>query len=46
MNPPNRFWPLYDDQEIEIYDNPLWDLPGRTLHPRKSKKARATRKRR
>ena len=30
MTPPNSFWPLYDDQEVEIYDNPFWDLPGRT----------------
>jgi hypothetical protein len=30
MTPPNKFWPLYDDQEVEIYDNPFWDLPGRT----------------
>jgi len=37
MTPPNRFWPLYDDQEIEIYDNPFWDLPGRTRHPHKKK---------
>jgi hypothetical protein len=35
MTPPNRFWPLYDDQEVEIYDNPFWDLPGRTRQPRK-----------
>jgi hypothetical protein len=34
MTPPNRFWPLYDDQEVEIYDNPFWDLPGRTRQPR------------
>jgi len=35
MTPPNRFWPLYDDQEVEIYDNPFWDLPGLTRQPRK-----------
>ena len=34
MTPPNRFWPLYDDQEVEIYDNPFWDLPGLTRPPR------------
>ena len=37
MTPPNRFWPFYDDQEVEIYDNPFWDLPGRTRQPRKKK---------
>ena len=37
MTPPIRFWPLYDDQEVEIYDNPFWDLPGRTRQPRKNK---------
>jgi hypothetical protein len=36
MTPPNKFWPLYDDQEVEIYDNPFWDLPGRTRQPRKN----------
>jgi hypothetical protein len=36
MTPPNRFWPFYDDQEVEIYDNPFWDLPGRTRQPRKN----------
>jgi hypothetical protein len=35
MTPPNKFWSFYDDQEVEIYDNPFWDLPGRTLRPRK-----------
>ena len=35
MTPPNRFWPFYDDQEVEIYDNPFWDLPGRTRQPGK-----------
>jgi len=36
MTPPNRFWPFYDD-EVEIYDNPFWDLPGRTRQPRKDR---------
>jgi hypothetical protein len=35
MTPPKRFWPLYDDEELEIYDNPFWDLPGRTRQPGK-----------
>jgi len=38
MTPPNRFWPFYDDQEVEIYDNPFWDLPGRTRQPRHRRK--------
>ena len=33
MTPPNQFWPFYDDLEVEIYDNPSWDMPGRTLQP-------------
>jgi hypothetical protein len=37
MTPPNRFWPFYDDEDVEIYDNPFWDLPGRTRQPRISK---------
>jgi hypothetical protein len=24
-----NFWPLDFDQEVEIYDNPSWNLPGR-----------------
>jgi hypothetical protein len=36
MTPPNRFWPLYDDQDVEIYDNPFWDLPGRMPQPAKA----------
>ena len=23
-----KFWPLDFDQEVEIYDNPSWNLPG------------------
>lgn len=30
MTPPKRFWPFDDDEDVEIYDNPFWDLPGRT----------------
>ena len=33
MPPPKQFWPFYDDEELEIYDNPLWDLPGHTRRP-------------
>jgi hypothetical protein len=25
----SNFWPLDFDQEVEIYDNPTWNLPGR-----------------
>jgi len=32
MTPPKKFWP-FDDDELEIYDNPFWDLPGRTRQP-------------
>jgi len=28
MRSTRRFWPLDDDQEVAIYDNPSWDLPG------------------
>jgi len=41
MPPPTKFWPFYDDQETEIYDNPFWDLPGRTRQP-SGRKARPT----
>jgi len=41
MTPPNRFWPFYDDEEVEIYDNPFWDLPGRTLRRGVSKARRS-----
>jgi hypothetical protein len=41
MTPPNRFWPFYDD-EVEIYDNLSWDMPGKTRHPRTPEKDRPT----
>lgn len=25
---PRKFWPLDFDLEVEIYDNPAWNLPG------------------
>ena len=28
MKTTRRFWPLDYDQEVEIYENPSWDLPG------------------
>jgi hypothetical protein len=28
MKTTRRFWPLDYDPEVEIYDNPSWDLPG------------------
>jgi hypothetical protein len=33
MTPVRKFWPLDYDQEVEIYDNLSWDLPGRTRRP-------------
>jgi hypothetical protein len=24
----SKFWPLDYDPEVEIYDNPAWNLPG------------------
>jgi hypothetical protein len=30
----SNFWPLDFDQEVEIYDNPTWNLPG---HRKKEK---------
>jgi len=29
----SKFWPLDFDQEVEIYDNPSWNLPGRRKRP-------------
>lgn len=34
-----KFWPLDMDPEGQIYDNPAWDLPGRTRRPRATKKS-------
>jgi hypothetical protein len=28
MKTTRRFWPLDYDQEVEIYENLSWDLPG------------------
>jgi hypothetical protein len=28
MKTTRRFWPLDYDQEVEIYENTSWDLPG------------------
>ncbi len=28
MSAVRRFWPLDYDQEVAIYENPSWDLPG------------------
>ena len=32
-----RFWPLYTDPEVPIYETLAWDLPG--LKPRKAREA-------
>jgi len=45
MIPPKQFWPLYDDQEVEIYDNLSWDLPGRTPRPRRKPSAQRPKRR-
>lgn len=38
MTPPNRFWPVYDDQEVEveveIYTIPFWGWRSSTRQPR------------
>lgn len=40
----SMFWPLDFDQEVEIYDNPSWNLPGRRKkRVRKAAKAAAPR---
>jgi len=36
MTPVRKFWPLDFDQEVEIYENLSWDLPGRTRRPSKN----------
>jgi hypothetical protein len=28
MSNNRKYWPLDDDPEGEIYENPAWDLPG------------------
>jgi hypothetical protein len=28
MKTTSRFWPFDLDPEVEIYENPSWDLPG------------------
>jgi len=38
----SRFWPLAFDEESEIYDNPSWNLPGRSKKwPRGKRNSRA-----
>jgi hypothetical protein len=32
----SNFWPLDFDQEVELYDNPSWNLPGRRKRRLKS----------
>ncbi len=36
-----QFWPFDDDQEVEIYESPSWDMPGlkRPRKPRKGSRA-------
>ena len=35
MTRQSNFWPLDFDQEVEIYDNPSWNLPGRRKKQRR-----------
>ncbi len=41
MKKTSKFWP-FGDPEVEIYDNPSWDLPGwrRAINGRDGKAAR------
>ena len=32
-----KFWPLYPDQEVPVYETLAWDLPG--LKPKKTRKS-------
>jgi hypothetical protein len=36
-----NFWPLDFDQEVEIYDSPSWNLPGRRKKKQANRKAAA-----
>ena len=46
MKTTRRFWPLDYDQEVEIYENPSWDLPGlKRFGKRAAKDRRAASKR-
>jgi hypothetical protein len=44
MTPVRKFWPLDYDQEVEIYDNPSWGLPGWKRMPRRSETRRTSRR--
>jgi hypothetical protein len=35
----SKFWPLDFDQELEIYDIPSWNLPGRAKRRRKKQRS-------
>jgi len=35
-----KFWPLDYDPEVEIYENPSWDLPGFKRTGRRTKNIR------
>src|SRR6476646_7428903 len=35
MTTHSNFWPLDFDQEVEIYDSPSWNLPGRRKKQRR-----------
>ncbi len=40
MNSERKFWPLDFDPEVEIYENPSWDLPGFRTGRKSAPKAR------
>jgi hypothetical protein len=40
MNATSKFWPLDYDQEVEIYENLSWDLPGWKRFGRRNRKPR------
>jgi hypothetical protein len=45
MKTTRRFWPLDDDQEVEIYENLSWDLPGFKRIGKRNPKPRIGRRR-
>ena len=35
MKSSSKFWPFALDSEVEIYENPSWDLPGLKRLPKR-----------
>ena len=46
MKQSNKFWPLVDNSEEEIYENVAWDLPGFRQFSRRQSKPEARSSRR